>query len=200
MFCTNCGKEVPQGVNFCPYCEARMGGGAVPQVVPPVSRTYAYNPIPDIIVILTDILIIVSFFLPWVTLGAAGYPSQGFSPLRILSEGGVAWWVYIIPIFLLVAGFIELLLSLFKIISRGKGWWKNWWYFTDGLGYILGAVLWWVLVMYAPAIESMGVYYSLSDFTGSGVQAAFGAGLILNIIGGVLEIVAGVVAHAGKRS
>jgi hypothetical protein len=177
-----------------------VAGGVVPQVVPPVSRAYFYNPIPDIIVILTDILIIVSFFLPWVTLGAAGYPSQGFSPLRILREGGVAWWVYIIPIALLVAGFIELLLSLFRILSRGKGWWKSWWYFTDGLGYILGGVLWWVLVMYAPAIESMGTYYSLSDFTGGGVQAGFGAGLILVIIGGALEIVAGVVAYAGKRS
>lgn len=200
MFCTNCGKEIPQGVNFCPSCGTRVGGGAVLQAVPLVSRAYAYNPIPDLIVILADILIIVSFFLPWVTLGAAGYPSQGFSPLRIVREGGVAWWVYLIPFSVLIAGFIEFLFSLFRVLSGKKLWWKDWWYFTDGFVYIIAGILWWVLVMYAPAIESMGAYYSLSDFTGGGVQAGFGAGLILVIIGGVLEVVAGVVAYAGRRS
>ncbi|MDI6868709.1 MAG: zinc ribbon domain-containing protein [Coprothermobacterota bacterium] len=197
MYCRNCGKEIPPGVNFCPSCGARVGEVQVFPAQPAQARLY--NPVPDLIVLLADILIIVAFFVPWITLGFLGYPSESFSPLRILQEGGVAWWVYVLPIAVLIAGFLELLLSLFRILSRGKGAGKRWWYFGNGMAYILVAVLWWLLVLYAPALEYQGIYYSLNAFIKQGVQVGFGAGLILIIIAGVLELGAGVTAYAVKR-
>lgn len=201
MYCKNCGKEIPRGANFCPSCGAKV---EEEQVYPAQSlpgqpaRTQLFNPIPDLIVLLADVLIVVAFFVPWITLGFLGFPSKSFSPLRILQEGGVAWWVYVLPIAVLIAGFLELLLSLFRILSRGKGVGKRWWYFGNGVAYILVAVLWWLLVLYVPALEYQGVYYSLSAYIAQGVQAGFGAGLILIIIAGVLEIGAGIAAYLKK--
>jgi len=201
MYCKNCGKEIPPGVNFCPNCGARVGAE---QVYPPQSfpaqtaQARPYNPIPDLIVLLADVLIIVAFFVPWITLGFLGYPAESFSPLRILQEGGVAWWVYVLPLALLLAGFLELLLSLFRLLSRGKGAGRRFWYLGDGMVYILAAVLWWLLVLYAPALEYQGIYYSLNAYLAQGVQAGFGAGLILIIVAGVLEIGAGIVAYVVK--
>lgn len=198
MFCRNCGREIPPGVNFCPSCGARVGEAQVSPAAPAQARSY--NFIPDLIVLIADILIIIAFFIPWITLGFSGYPSEGFSPLRILQEGGVAWWVYLIPMVTILAGFVELLLSLFRVLSRGKGAGKRLWYFGNGIMYIVAAVIWWVLVIYAPALEYQGIYYSVKSFTEQGVQAGFGAGLILLIIAGVLEVAAGVTSLAMKRT
>ncbi len=200
MYCTNCGKEIPQGIKFCPHCGVQVSGVQVSPAAPTARSSYAYNPIPSAIVILTDILVIISFFIPWVTIGVAGYPGQSYSPLRILQEGGVAWWVHAIPLAVLVAGFLELLLQRFQVLSKGKLRWKTYWYFTDGIAYILCAIIWWVLVMYAPALEYQGMYFSLKDYTYQGIQAGFGAGLILLIIAGVLEIVAGITTLAMRRT
>jgi len=55
-------------------------------------------------------------------------------------------------------------------------------------------------VIYAPALEYQGIYYSVKSFTEQGVPAGFGAGLILLIIAGVLEVAAGVTAYTVKRA
>jgi len=39
MFCTYCGREVPDGVVFCPGCGARLSGGPAPAAAPASAST-----------------------------------------------------------------------------------------------------------------------------------------------------------------
>lgn len=198
MYCKNCGKELPAQVAFCPICGAQVEG-AVPGAKVS-AKTSLYSPIADFILLLAGILVIVSFFIPWVMLGAAGYGSTGVSPLQIIQEGGAQWWLFVIPLAMVIAGFVELLMAVFRIITKGKGLWRRWWYFSDGVAYIVAGVVWWVLVMYTPSVYIQGVYVSLSDLAGQGLTANFGAGLILLIVAGALDIVAGIVSLAAKKA
>ncbi len=198
MYCKNCGKELPAQGTFCPNCGVQLDTAAMKAGVS--VRASSYNPIADFILILADILVIVSFFIPWVVLGFANANSIGISPLQIIQEGGVQWWLFVIPLVMAIAGFVELLWAIFRIITKGKGLWRRWWYFSDGVAYIVAGVVWWVLVMYAPSIFIQGAYISLSDLIGQGLTASFGVGLILLIVAGALDIVAGVVSLATRRA
>ena len=46
MFCTNCGKELPdKNVSFCPYCGKRINGGAPNNAAPSGETQPSYGPV-----------------------------------------------------------------------------------------------------------------------------------------------------------
>ena len=51
MFCPNCGKEIPDGSKFCPYCGAKLEGNVTSQSSPKGSSSFL-----DVLISITAIV------------------------------------------------------------------------------------------------------------------------------------------------
>ena len=202
MFCPNCGQPAQSGSAFCTFCGRRMEGAPPPVAAPTgvsvapayygtVARPRFYTPIPDILVLLADILVIVGFFLPWIA--AAG---EGLSPLSMITSGGTAWWLWIIPIAMAAGCLVDFIISLVRILGAGRKVWRKYSYFTNMGGLAVAGVVWWILLLYVPTYSSELGLLSVADLMGQGLSISMGIGLIFLFVAAGIQLLAGILAYS----
>lgn len=94
IYCSNCGKEIPQDSKFCTYCGAQVVAAPVtnPDPTVPIShRRYSFSTNSDFFrspAFWGSILVLVGFFLPWFkssgNLSALNIVTQEYSPGKLL--------------------------------------------------------------------------------------------------------------------
>ncbi len=147
IYCSNCGKQIPQDSKFCTFCGVQVG--VVPVVEPthaPVTRSrYSFSTDSDFFrspAFWGSILVLVGFFLPWFkgsNLSGLNIVTQQYSPGKVLLilfpfcalytlidtisgflPGRAGGFFRLIP-FILVVVFIALFLSGYKNSSELTG-------------------------------------------------------------------------------
>jgi hypothetical protein len=145
----------------------------------------------DLLQILADLLVIVAFFLPWI--GA----ESGTSPLNLLLNGKIVWWMWLIPIAAAFGSFVDLWVTLARVLTgRPAPTWRKWNYFTSGLFLAIVAVGWWMAVVYLPVFPTPQGYVRLAYLLLAGTFVGVGIGLVLLFAAAVVQIVAGTIAYA----
>jgi len=203
MFCPNCGQPAQPGSAFCTFCGRRMegepppvaaptGGSVAPAYYGTVARPRFYTPIPDILVLLADILVIVGFFLPWIS--TAG---EGMSPLSMITSSSTAWWLWIIPIAMAAGCLVDFIISLVRILGAGRKVWRKYSYFTNMGGLAVAGVVWWILLLYVPTYSSELGSFSVADMMGQmGLPISMGIGLIFLFVAAGIQLLAGILAYS----
>lgn len=145
----------------------------------------------DLLQILADLLVIAAFFLPWIGI------ESGTSPLNLMINGQITWWMWLIPIALAFGSFVDLWVTLVRVLTgRPALSWRKWNYFTNGLFLAAVAVGWWMTVVYAPVFPTPQGYVHLAYLLLSGTFVGVGIGLVLLFAAAVVQIVAGTLAYA----
>jgi hypothetical protein len=171
---------------------APTGVSGAPAYYGTVARPRFYTPIPDILVLLADILVIVGFFLPWIV--AAG---EGLSPLSMNTGSNTAWWLWIIP-FAMAAGCLgDFIISLVRILGAGRKVWRKYSYFANMGGLVVAGVAWWMLLLYVPTYSSELGSLSVADMMGQmGLSISIGIGLIFLFVAAGIQLLAGILAYS----
>ncbi len=94
IYCSNCGKQIPQDSKFCTYCGAEVIAIPVSEPTPivPVSRSpYIFSTTSDFFrspAFWGSLLVLIGFFLPWFkssgNLSALNIVTQEYSPGKLL--------------------------------------------------------------------------------------------------------------------
>ena len=107
MFCPNCGKEIPDGSKFCPYCGANLEGNVTSQSSPKESSSsdeYLAN--------------------------QKTYSGSGYFSFRTMITPIIVKWLYVIGmIAITIEGFITMFsrrgISYFGYYISGGGFWEG---------------------------------------------------------------------------
>jgi hypothetical protein len=170
---------------------AATGVSVAPAYYGAVARPRFYTPIPDILVLLADILVIVGFFLPWISIAG-----EGMSPLSMISSSGTAWWLWIIPIAMAAGCLVDFIISLVRILGAGRKVWRKYSYFTNMGGLAVAGVVWWILLLYVPTSSELGLL-SIADMMGQmGLPISMGIGLIFLFVAAGIQLLAGILAYS----
>ncbi len=145
----------------------------------------------DLLQILADLLVIVAFFLPWIG------TDSGTSPLNLMINGKIIWWMWLVPIAAAFGSFVDLWVTLARVLSgRPALSWRKWNYFTSGFFLAVVAVGWWMAVVYAPVFPTSQGYMRLAYLLLAGTFVGVGIGLVLLFVAAVVQIIAGTLAYA----
>ena len=169
MFCQNCGKEIPEGAQFCPNCGAPVGAPAPASepVVPVVTKKKSKM---NIIGIIAGAVIILATFLPFVSVSLLGTTAS-----QSLMDGG--------------DGIIYIAVAALGILFACLG--KN---IIVGIAGVISLILFFIE---NSSLNDIGKDAYLGELASSLVQK--GAGYYLILIGSIALIVAGVVGFVQKK-
>lgn len=185
MFCTNCGKKIPDGSKFCPECGAKLNVNSAPSYQSskvnennqrPVGTSVSISEYSRWIITGSVVLMFIGLFLPVAKVSVFGISeSAHLSDFELSDTGDLVSVIFLI--LAIVAGVISL-------IAEFKPALKKYSKFTSIGSFVLA------LIYYLTIKNQIKDYYGI---------ASIGAGTILILIGSIVLLVFGILDLVQKK-